>query len=130
MAGRSTVRVTYDREAGFLVWCEDCNEGWPLTTECWNQARGLTRCRACWRERAAEWIADRRADPAYRAEELAAHRATYYARNRRAVCDRARRRYHQATTAPKPLAVVAGLTGVERRRAYKAAWTRNARASA
>lgn len=130
MAGRSTVRVTFDSDAGFLVWCEDCNEGWPLTLECWNPRRGLTRCAACWRERSAAWIANRRLDPEFRGAELEANRASYYARNRKDAAARARGRYHAKKALADPIRLADGLHGDDRRRAYNAAWMRRKRAAA
>ena len=44
----------------FALRCEGCaakhqvgGRYWPMTTEFWDPHRGMTRCRACWREKDA-----------------------------------------------------------------------------
>jgi hypothetical protein len=67
--GASSSGVRWRDDVGFEMRCEDCLASakgqcfWPITLEFWNPerttekgtraGRGMTRCRACWRERDA-----------------------------------------------------------------------------
>lgn len=55
--GSVTAPVHYDRQMGeFLLLCKDCaalgeRRLWPITLEFWNPNLGMSRCRACWKDR-------------------------------------------------------------------------------
>lgn len=57
-AGSLSVGIRW-RDDAWELRCPDCAVAgrtacyWPLTAEFWNPVWGMTRCRACWRQRKA-----------------------------------------------------------------------------
>lgn len=76
---RMRASVRYDRTSGdFLLRCEACavrRDGdayyWPLSLEFWNPTKGMTMCRACWKEKDRNFARKWREDPKVRARERA-----------------------------------------------------------
>lgn len=74
--------VRYRRDTGWELRCASCRKSrhtpfyWPLTHEFWDTHRGLTRCKACWRNYDLHNKRERyRTDPVFRAEQLEKNRA-------------------------------------------------------
>jgi hypothetical protein len=72
--------VRYRPDVGFEMRCPVCTvrgdeRYWPLTVEFWWPARGMSRCRACWRAERTAQQRCRRRRPGVRVREIAKMRA-------------------------------------------------------
>jgi hypothetical protein len=74
--------VRWRADLGFGMRCADCATNhracyWPLTEEFWDTRHGLSRCRACWRDRmTAQKRAQYRRDPEKFVERSRVNRAS------------------------------------------------------
>lgn len=89
MGSRVVTPVRWREDTGWEFRCGDCAKAqdacfWPLADEFWDKARGMVRCRACWRalDRRASRESYARLSPEAKAEKVAARRR-YRSANRK-----------------------------------------------